>query len=329
MSQPKLSAPFSLLALLSLSLATAVLGHTWQTGAFAQPVGVPPGVFTPQNPYGMQRMPQPIRTGPPNSAPINGNVYQSQAGANQDDGPENVMIILDSSYSMAEPINGRSGENKMTAAKRAVLNVVQSLSPSTRVGLRVYGNSGNSFTACRATDVLVPLGNNNRNLIGSKMIGIRPTGATPISYTVERSLNEDFRGLNGKKSIILISDGIETCGEDPCNVAVRMQQQGINIKINVVGFGLQDYAAEKQLRCVALGTKGKYYSANTAAELADSLNKATAVETRVQGTILTPSAPASAPAPAAQNEAASPPSPKPVYEDKMLPADLPKKSGTR
>lgn len=252
-------------------------------------------------------------------APVTGSVYQNQAALGQPAGPENVMIILDSSYSMDEKVGGGGGETKMNAAKRSVLQVLQNLGPNTRVGLRVYGNSANSFTACRATDVLAPIGDNNRNLIASKMIGIKPTGLTPISYAVERSLREDFLGLSGRKSIILISDGIETCGEDPCNVAVRMQQSGINVKINVVGFGLQDYAAVRQLKCVALATKGNFYSANTAADLANSLNKAMAVETKVQGTILTPAAQgASATSPATSEpvvpvkapEASPPPSEK-------------------
>jgi len=252
-----LSMPMSLLMVFSLSLGISALGGLLQTSAEAQ-------------------------------APIQGNVYQAQPNASVRQGaPENVMIILDDSDSMSEDING-SGESKMSAAKRTVLEVVRNISPNTRVGLRVYGNSSSPFNACHATDVLVPLGQNNRNLIASKMIGLRPTGMTPISYTILRSLEEDFQTVSGERTIILISDGIETCGEDPCKVAVRMQQMGINVKINVVGLGLHDYEATKQLRCVALGTKGQFYSANTAAELAHSLNKALAVETKVQGTILTP-----------------------------------------
>jgi len=170
---------------------------------------------------------------------------------------------------------------------------------------------------------MVPLGQNNRNLIASKMIGIQPTGMTPISYTIMHSLSEDFQMVSGQKTIILISDGIETCGEDPCHVAVRLQQMGINVKINVIGLGLQDYAATKQLRCVALGTKGQFYSANTAAELAQSLGHAMAIETNVQGTIMTeptsqpPAAnPGVSPMPSAQPT----PMPRKVHQDTYLPA---------
>lgn len=283
----KMPTPLSLLTLLAISLCLSAWGGFTRQSAQAQP-------------------------------PILGNVQQTQQGARVQAGPENVMIILDSSYSMSEPIE-RSGEDKMAAAKRAVLNVLQNIAPGTRVGLRVYGDSANQFTACRATNLLVPLGENNRNLIASKMIGMKPTGATPISYTVLRSLHEDFNTVNGPQSIILISDGIETCGEDPCDVAVKMQQMGINIKINVVGLGLQDYAAVKQLRCVALATKGQFYTANTAAELANSLNKALAVETKVQGTIIQHPQPL----PPAQPVSSSVRPPAPAYTETVLPAAVP------
>lgn len=307
-NHPKLSMPMSLLMVLSLSLGISALGGFRQPSAEAQP---------------------------PLQNPIQGNVYQTQPGISaQRSGPENVMIILDDSDSMSEDIDG-SGESKMAAAKRTVLEVVRNLSPNTRVGLRIYGNSSSPFNACHATDVLVPLGQNNRNLIASKMIALRPTGMTPISYAILRSLEEDFQTVSGERTIILISDGIETCGEDPCKVAVRMQQMGINVKINVVGLGLHDYDATKQLRCVALGTKGQFYSANTAAELANSLNKALAVETKVQGTILTPITSVPAVTSPVPQQAANPtvsrqaqPQPKPL-EEQALPPVVPIKPKKR
>lgn len=265
--------------------------------------------------------------------PLNGNIYQNQAAIAQQaqDGRENVMILLDSSYSMGESINGRGSGSKMIAAKTTVLDVLKTVSPNMRVGLRVYGNNANQISACRASNVLVPLGENNRNLISAKLLGVRPTGATPISYSVQRSLDEDFRNVSGKKLIILISDGIETCGEDPCNLAVRLQQMGANVKINVVGLGLQDYDAVKQLRCVALATKGNYYTANTAAELANSLSNALAVETRVQATIMVPKQqPVNTPDLSGQlpSSGQSGATQKP-FEDKLLPAAVPIKSNSR
>jgi hypothetical protein len=218
--------------------------------------------------------------------PISGNVYQNNIAPVTEASPENIMIILDASGSMTDEIEDGKRESKMDAAKRTVLEVIKNIPSSTRVGLRVYGNAKHSFFSCRSTEVMTPLGINNRYGIASQMLKIKPVGMTPISYTISKSLEEDFYGVTGEKSIILISDGIESCDEDPCGVAVRMQQRGINVKINVIGLGLTDYAAVKQLRCVALSTKAQFYTANTSAELAQSLNKAMQVKTTVQGTIL-------------------------------------------
>lgn len=311
----KLSTGAGLLLILALSLGISAGQGLLESAAQAQQA---PGFSDPNQPYQGTYPPQ-LAQATPSRAPIMGSAYQNQVSGNaaQASKNQNVMIILDSSDSMSETI-ASGNESKMVAAKRTVLDVLRNISPDTHVGLRIYGNSTSPFSACHATNVLVPLGQNNRNLIASKMIGIQPTGMTPISYAIIRSLDEDFQTVNGPKTIILISDGIETCGEDPCHVAVRLQHMGINVKINVIGLGLQDYAATKQLRCVALGTKGKFYSANTAAELAQSMGRAMAIETKVQGTIMTPTSPrVTTPAPRSTPATTQPAS---THQDTYLPA---------
>ncbi len=267
-------------------------------------------------------------------APINGGVYQNgmQAGADQDE-PNNIMILLDCSFSMEESLDGKDYhrersngssqiEDKMALAKRTVLQVLQSVPPNVRVGLRVYGINDSFFTSCSSTSTLVPLGQNNRGLIADKIRGLHPTGATPISLSIMRSLHEDFQNVQGKRSIILISDGMETCGQDPCKLAVQMQQSGVDIKINVVGLGLHDYEAQKQLKCVAYGTKGKFYNATTAAELGNSLNSAMQSERNVHAAIV-PQLPQSSPLPV-NNPVSAPRTPvKPPYVDKLLPTAVP------
>lgn len=196
---------------------------------------------------------------------------------------ENVLIILDSSSSMAEALQGN--ETKMAAAKRTIAQILQKFPDNTPVGLRVYGQ--HAWNACHSTDLLVPIAPGGRYAIGKALLNIEPAGATPISYTIQKALMEDFRGLSGRKNIVLVSDGEETCSYDPCGVTVAMLRQGVDVKINVVGYGLQNLEAEKQLRCVALATKGKYYTADTAAQLADSLEEALRVNKNVQAQVVT------------------------------------------
>jgi Ca-activated chloride channel family protein len=202
---------------------------------------------------------------------------------------EHVVIILDASYSMIEPLEGN--ETKMVAAKRVVLDALRRIPPSTHLGLRIYGYTQNPLTACNASKLVVPLGLNNRPEIAKAILKIRPTGETPISLSIERSIAQDFIGVTGKKSILLVSDGMETCAADPCRVSMAQLRKGSDVTINTVALGLKHNPdAEKQLKCVALGTMGKFYRANTSAELADSLNKALKAQTRVEAKIMAPGA---------------------------------------
>jgi hypothetical protein len=230
---------------------------------------------------------------------------------------QDVMILLDSSYSMREPIEG--GMTKMQVAKKVILEVIQKAPQDTRIGLRIYGNDSNGFTACRATKLMVPMGYNTQGAIANALLSVKPTGATPISYAIRTSLRDDFIGatINAPaqaKQIVLVSDGMETCSVDPCDMAVQLVRTGIDVKINVVGFGLQEYDAEKQLKCVALSTFGKYYDAKTAAELSDGLGKALGVQKDVSGRVLIrPTSPGSSTYPA---------QPGPPADNSSLPTSL-------
>ncbi|MBY0449612.1 MAG: VWA domain-containing protein [Cyanobacteria bacterium] len=197
-----------------------------------------------------------------------------------------MMIILDGSLSMAERLE--NGESKMVVAKRVILDLLRTLPPNVHVGFRVYGLSS-YFRPCRSTESLVAIGTNNRFLIANKVAKIQPNGATPISFSLSTSINQDFIGLNGKKTIVLVSDGAESCSSDPCEVTINALRQGVNVKINTIGLGISnDYDAERQLKCVAAATWGQFYTANTAAELAKSLRQATRAESTVQGKIVIP-----------------------------------------
>ncbi len=200
--------------------------------------------------------------------------------------PDNVLIILDASQSMSEPINAQ--ETKMVAAKRTILNVLQNIPASVPVGLRVYGISRNEWDACRSSDLVVPIQPGSRYAISAQLLKVRPRGATPISFSITQAVQNDFGGRPGKKSIILVSDGMETCDADPCDVAVSLMRSGADVKINVIGYGIQDLSAMKQLKCVALATKGKFYSANTSAQLANSLGEALGAQKNVQAQVILP-----------------------------------------
>lgn len=261
--------------------------------------------YQPINPYlsgktnsSQQPYTTPMQNTGPNS-PIQGQVLQRQWGAStqQWGQSENILIILDASLSMMDhlPGQGKKGPTKMAAAKQTILQVLKRVPPNVNIGLRVYGSGEKGrFRQCSDTRLVVPVAPNQQHTIASRLIGIQPHGATPISYSLIQAINHDFNHVAGKKTVLLVSDGMETCGDDPCRVAVDMQRKGINVKMNVIGFGLDDIGAQRQLKCIALSTFGEYHTANTSAELADQIGRALHAKTEVQGKILLPSTPPSA-----------------------------------
>lgn len=232
---------------------------------------------------------------PANRPQQNNNFTGNQSGSmrpgqqtpppNMAEGPLNILIILDSSYSMEDRIGN---QRKIDIAKRVIYNTVNTIPPDTRLGLRVYGHKIGfmAFNPCSQTQLLVPIQFNSGGAILGKLKNIQPTGQTPITYSIKTALANDFNGLNGPKRIILVSDGMETCDGNPCDFAVEMVRRGIDLKIDVVGFDLKDPAAINQLRCVSLSTGGKFYTADTEADLARSLQQSLTAKKEVHGQII-------------------------------------------
>ncbi len=198
---------------------------------------------------------------------------------------ENVLIILDSSESMSDKING---ETKIAVAKRAVNKVLNELPQNVSVGLRVYGHKTGflGLDACSASELKVPIGVNNKYRISNELLKIHPVGMTPIYYSLHQAVNRDFGNLCGKKRIILISDGMETCSNSPCDYAIDLVRNKISIKIDVIGFNLTDPITESQLKCVALSTKGRFYRANDADELSKGLSSSINSSKEVWGKLI-------------------------------------------
>jgi Ca-activated chloride channel family protein len=138
---------------------------------------------------------------------------------------------------------------------------------------------------CQQTTLLVPIGTGNRRSIIEKIRQIHPYGVTPLTRALMEA-GRDLSPLSGKKHVILISDGAETCGGNPCEYVRRLIAMGIKIKIDIVSMGLKrDKEARSQLNCVAAASGGKYYDSNTSAELVDNLSRT--VNTALSGRVIT------------------------------------------
>jgi len=113
---------------------------------------------------------------------------------------------------------------------------------------------------------------------------------TPLAYTLMKA-SGDFRGLDGINHGVLISDGMETCGGDPCAYIRKLIAAAFKLKIDIIGVGLKrDRIAKEHLSCITEASGGRYYDADTAARLAqglkDSVLRAVG-EGKVSGRVLT------------------------------------------
>jgi Ca-activated chloride channel family protein len=182
---------------------------------------------------------------------------------------ERAIIVLDGSGSMWAQIDGKA---RITIARETLHEVLATLPDDLELGFMTYGHreKGN----CDDIEMLVEPATGTGPAIAAAADNINPKGMTPISDAV-RLAAEDLRFTEQKATVILITDGLETCEVDPCALASDLESQGIDFTTHVLGFGLSDEEGQ-QVACLAENTGGKYLSANDGDALVDALSSTVA-----------------------------------------------------
>ena len=103
---------------------------------------------------------------------------------------------------------------------------------------------------------------------------------TPIGASLER-VAEDLAGVEGPKVVVLVTDGEETCGGDPAAAIQRLIDLGIDVRVNIVGFAVDDAALQAQFQEWARLGNGQYIDAGNAEELAAAVAQAVRAPFRV------------------------------------------------
>lgn len=171
----------------------------------------------------------------------------------------NLLFILDASNSMWGQVEGKA---KIETAKSAFEKLSADIPDTTDVALAAYGHSDKE--SCKNIAFLTPFVQKNNRLELAKAIkNVTPTGKTPIAGALEQLGGELATKHKGKKnSIVLISDGVESCNGDPCAVAEKLASQNLDFQIHVVGFDIAE-KDRKQLECIAEKGNGQYFAANS------------------------------------------------------------------
>ncbi len=166
-----------------------------------------------------------------------------------------ILFIFDASNSMAGPWEGAK---KIDIARDILLEMVDSLEnmPNVEIGLRVYGHqSPVPPQDCSDTKLEVPFGPSNASRIRQKLKFITPKGTTPIAHSLELAPGDFPSCRNCRNIILLITDGLEACDGDPCEISRRLQKQGIILRPFVIGIG-NDPGFRETFNCI-----GDYYDA--------------------------------------------------------------------
>lgn len=184
---------------------------------------------------------------------------------------QNTLLILDSSGSMAEPIGG--GQTKMEAARDSLERYATATPDFINLGFMVYGHEGSNEEAdraesCEGVEVLEQPGEVDYETFPDTLQSFEPTGWTPIAGSLQKA-GEAFSGQEeATNRVILVSDGLETCGGDPVAAAQQLADSDVQVTIDVVGFDVPE-AEEEQLRRIAEVSGGNYATADSAEELQD------------------------------------------------------------
>jgi Ca-activated chloride channel homolog len=187
---------------------------------------------------------------------------------------QRVILVLDASGSMRGKVDGKM---KMDIAKQVVGKVLKTWNPEDDLGLVVYGHREKDN--CSDIETVLPPGPLTIGEYMSPVKGLKPKGKTPMTQAV-RQAAEALKYTEQKSTVILVSDGEETCEADPCAVARELEQAGIGFTVHTVGFGLDKGKATEQLKCMAEETGGIAVLAGNAEELESAFKKT--VEAKVE-----------------------------------------------
>lgn len=207
-----------------------------------------------------------------------------------------IEIVMDYSGSMA---------NWIGVAKRSMQMIISQIPSTTKIGFRVFGHDnygknpnktstlrqvkkivkqngkykvvteknclGTTSGACSATTQVSPIKTADINSLLAGMNSVDLGGATPLVYALDRTVNQDFVPFDktSPKKIVLITDGGENCGGDPCAFARQLMQKRSDVHIDVVLVS----SSSKALACLSSTTGGHFYNVNDLSDFTTAITR--------------------------------------------------------
>jgi Ca-activated chloride channel family protein len=196
--------------------------------------------------------------------------------------PTRILFVFDASNSMKSM---HQNITRMEGAKNLFYKFIDSLSKdkSLQFALRMYGHTVKYPPGdCKDSKLVIPFGGNNIAQIKQKVKEASPTGITPIEHSLTEAAN-DFIDNKANNIVIIITDGIEECGGDPCKARQKLMEKGIVFKPFIIGIGLT-LEQIKTFECV--GTYFDYDNQNSFSSITNIIQQQKLNKTSAQVNLL-------------------------------------------
>lgn len=187
--------------------------------------------------------------------------------------PSAALIIFDASGSMLQKMQGA---RRIDIARETLSTVVhEALPDNLLVGLRVFGEGGPG--SCESV-LKIPVGPLDRGAMQEAISRIEPVNQskTPIGASLAAA-EADLADVKGSKLVLLLTDGEETCGGDAEKAVAELRAQGLDVRVNIVGFALDQGGLKQTFEKLASLGGGSYFDAGKRDDLAPALRQAFAI----------------------------------------------------
>jgi Ca-activated chloride channel family protein len=187
---------------------------------------------------------------------------------------QDAMLVFDASGSMEEWGSSRY-TTRIDDVRKALAVSLPHVTPNRRLGLISYGPG--SLGGCNNITLNLKPEFDAGPKIMAEVNGIDPAGRTPLTSAVEQAADVlDYR--HKAALVVLLTDGSETCGRQPCELAKTLKATGKAITVHVIGYRMQDLISQREqgvtdMKCLAAQTGGRFIGAGSTDELVDALNK--------------------------------------------------------
>ena len=192
---------------------------------------------------------------------------------------EDAMIVFDGSGSMGEMGFNMLGEPRIFEARRAMARAVPPIAAVRRLGLMIYGPGASE---CTGIDLRFTPSENAAGAVIGAIEGLIPTGDTPLTEAVAEAAEVlNYRERPG--TVVLVTDGKETCGGQTCELAARLADEGPDLTVHVIGFRVQGEHFQygegygtgiSVAECLAEETGGQYFDAQNVEDLVAAMSVA-------------------------------------------------------